>query len=78
MTNKTTIYAEYDDIQENWIRRQIESSKHDSFINQAITQKEIKKAGIAYFATPEVIDMFRDKHLFRIREKKTIFDIANV
>jgi len=70
MPQKKTVFAEHYEIQESWIRRQIEHSKEDSFINQSLALKEIDEAGIAAFASPYDVDKFRDKHLSESGKRK--------
>lgn len=44
-------FGENYDLQESWIRRQIESLKNDSFIDLDLAINEIEDAGITAFAT---------------------------
>jgi len=70
MTKKVTAFEKYFDIQEQWIRGQIEHFKYDSFIDLHLAQKEIEEAGITAFATSSDISNFRDKHLSGVGKKK--------
>lgn len=70
MTITAKTFSENYDIQESWIRRQVESFKEDSFVNLELARKEIEEAGITAFATPKDIDTFRNKHLSDIGKKK--------
>ena len=70
MTHLVSTFSENHDIQESWIRRQIDSLKVGSFIDLDIARDEIEAAGISAFATPECVDIFREKHLSVIGKKK--------
>jgi len=58
------------DIQESWIRRQIDSLKYDSFIDLKGAKSEIEDLGIAAFATPHDVNAFRKKYLSELGIKR--------
>ena len=70
MSKKTTTFEQHHDIQESWIRRQIDNLKNDSFIDLGLARKEIEEAGITAFATPEDVDIFRNEHLSELGVKR--------
>ena len=70
MTKKAKTFSDNYYIQESWIRRQIDSIKEDSFVDLDKAREEIEKAGIAAFASPDDIDLFREKHLSDIGKTK--------
>ncbi len=70
MTKRVTAFDGHYDIQEAWIRRQIDHFKHDSFVDLYLAQKEIEEAGISAFATPEETAKFREKHLSKSGKTK--------
>jgi len=70
MTKKVTAFDGHYDIQESWIRRQIDRFKHDSFVDLYIAQKEIETAGITAFASPKETAKFREKHLSKSGKAK--------
>ena len=70
MTKRVTAFDDHYDIQEAWMRRQIDHLKHDSFVDLYIAQKEIETAGITAFATYEETAKFREKHLSRSGKNK--------
>ena len=64
-----TLYDNYD-IQESWIRRQINSLKYDSFIDLKGAKSEIEELGIAAFATPHDVNVFRKRYLSELGIKR--------
>tara|TARA_R110001583_G_scaffold60750_2_gene180195 strand:- start:99 stop:518 length:420 start_codon:yes stop_codon:yes gene_type:complete len=64
-----TLHDNYD-IQESWIRRQIDSLKYDSFIDLKGAQSEIEDLGIAAFATPHDVNTFRKRYLSELGIKR--------
>jgi macrodomain Ter protein organizer (MatP/YcbG family) len=70
MTKAINTFSDNYDIQESWIRRQVDSFKDDSFVDLELAKNEIEDAGIAAFATPKDVDVFRSKHLSDIGLKR--------
>jgi len=70
MTKITNTFSDNYDIQESWIRRQLDSFKDASFVDLELAKREIEEAGIVAFATPKDVDVFRSKHLSDIGMKR--------
>ncbi|WP_372882956.1 RepB family protein [Psychromonas sp.] len=70
MPNSLNTFNKYYDVQESWIRRQIDNLKDDSFIDLGLAKKEIEDAGITAFSDYTVIGKFRDDHLSAIGKKR--------
>ena len=70
MPKIVNIFNDYYDVQESWIRRQIDNLKYDSFVDLSIAEKEIEDAGLIAFVDHKSIEQFREKHLSEIGKKK--------
>ncbi|WP_028865591.1 hypothetical protein [Psychromonas aquimarina] len=70
MAKVVNIFNDYYDIQESWIRRQIDNLKYDSFIDLNAAKKEIEGAGLVAFVDHHSLQQFRESNLSVTGKKK--------
>ncbi|WP_019614530.1 hypothetical protein [Psychromonas ossibalaenae] len=70
MAKVVSIFNDYYDIQESWIRRQIDNLKYDSFIDLSIAKQEIEHEGLVTFIDHNSLNQFRENNLSNIGKKK--------